>query len=134
MSATLIAAVVFGIIAILGGGALIVGLSEPLAGIKDLFIALFELICNNAIWFILCLLVFVIAISVIRKMKFAPAEIGMSKQQKIDNKFRQSKFNAEEEQRRIDNKYRQDRFNAEKEQRRLDNEFRNNQRGGRNRW
>ena len=107
MSATLIVAIIIGLVAVVSGGFLIVNLSGPLSSLKDMFIALIDLICNNAILFLICLLLFVIAFSVIKKVKFTPVDLSSKKQQKIDNEYRQQKFEADERQRQIDNDYRE---------------------------
>lgn len=100
---TFIISIVLGIIVIIAGSSLIVGLSEPLASIKDLFIALVELITSNAIWFILVLLLFVVVFQVFRKIKINNPSTKDRKQQKIDNEYRERQFKAQQRQRRIDN-------------------------------
>ena len=124
MSAALITAIVIGVIAIVSGGALIVGLSEPLASVKDLFMALVDLICDNAIWFAVVLLIFIVAFSLISKAKIAPLNLSSNKQQKIDNKYRQQKFKADQRQLEIDNKYREQKFEADKKQQKINNKYR----------
>ena len=100
---TFIISIVLGVIVIIAGSSLIVGLSEPLASIKDLFIALVELITSNAIWFILVLLLFVVVFQVFRKIKINNPSAKDRKQQKIDNEYRERQFKAQQRQRRIDN-------------------------------
>ena len=65
------------------GGILVVSLSGPLNSLKDMFIAFINLICNNAIWFIFFVLLFVVVVSVLKKIK--PFEFKSLRQQHFEN-------------------------------------------------
>ena len=65
------------------GGVLVVSLSGPLNSLKDMFIAFINLICNNAIWFIFFILLFVIVVSILKKIK--PFEFKSMRQQHFEN-------------------------------------------------
>ena len=82
-----ILSIILSIIAVVAGGILITSLNTPLASLKDMFIAFIDLVTDNAIWFIFVFLLFVVAFSVIKKVKFAPIEHSNRKQQKIDNQY-----------------------------------------------
>lgn len=124
MSATLIAAIVVAVIGVVGGASLIVSLSGPLAGVKELFMAVVDLICNNAIWFFLSLLIFIIAFTLIKRVSVRHTSSVGFRQQKIDNDYRQASFEARQRQLDIDNHFRQDEFIARQKQQKINNKFR----------
>lgn len=65
------------------GGILVVSLSGPLNSLKDMFIAFINLICNNTIWFVFFILLFMIVVSILKKIK--PFEFKSLRQQHFEN-------------------------------------------------
>lgn len=77
------------------GGVLIVSLSGPLNSLKDMFVAFINLICNNAIWFIFFVLLFVIVVSLLKKIK--PFEIKSLNQQRVNNNMEKQRYELEKQ-------------------------------------
>lgn len=93
------------------GGVLVVSLSGPLNSLKDMFIAFINLICNNAIWFVFFILLFMIVVSILKKIK--PFEFKSMRQQHFENNLQKQNFElnkskAEFDKKKfnIDNRYR----------------------------
>lgn len=86
---------ILGVILASVGGVLVVSLSGPLNSLKDMFVSFVNLICNNAIWFIFFVLLFVIVVSVLKKIK--PFEIRSMKQQRVNNNMEKQRYELEKQ-------------------------------------
>lgn len=86
---------ILGVILASVGGVLVVSLSGPLNSLKDMFVSFINLICNNAIWFIFFVLLFVVVVSVLKKIK--PFEIRSMKQQRVNNKMEKQRYDLEKQ-------------------------------------